>query len=50
MPEFPEVETSRRGIEPHLVRATILHAVVRRMLALAGFRRDRPVQATPTSA
>ncbi|MCW7791491.1 hypothetical protein, partial [Klebsiella pneumoniae] len=25
----PEVETSRRGIEPHLVGATILHAVVR---------------------
>ncbi len=29
MPELPEVETSRRGIEPHLVGATILHAVVR---------------------
>jgi formamidopyrimidine-DNA glycosylase len=29
MPEIPEVETSRRGIEPHLVGATILHAVVR---------------------
>ncbi len=29
MPELPEVETSRRGIEPHLVDATILHAVVR---------------------
>ena len=27
--ELPEVETSRRGIEPHLVGATILHAVVR---------------------
>ena len=27
MPELPEVETSRRGIEPHLVGATILHAV-----------------------
>ncbi|EEC3640952.1 formamidopyrimidine-DNA glycosylase, partial [Salmonella enterica] len=26
MPELPEVETSRRGIEPHLVGATILHA------------------------
>ncbi|EGN2614283.1 formamidopyrimidine-DNA glycosylase, partial [Salmonella enterica] len=25
MPELPEVETSRRGIEPHLVGATILH-------------------------
>ncbi|EEL0587513.1 formamidopyrimidine-DNA glycosylase, partial [Salmonella enterica] len=24
MPELPEVETSRRGIEPHLVGATIL--------------------------
>ncbi|EEC6282272.1 TPA: DNA-formamidopyrimidine glycosylase family protein, partial [Salmonella enterica subsp. enterica serovar Saintpaul] len=23
MPELPEVETSRRGIEPHLVGATI---------------------------
>lgn len=29
MPELPEVETSRRGIEPHLVGATILHANVR---------------------
>ncbi len=29
MPELPEVETSRRGIELHLVGATILHAVVR---------------------
>ncbi len=29
MPELPEVETSRRGIEPHPVDATILHAVVR---------------------
>lgn len=29
MPELPEVETSRRGIEPHLVGAKILHAVVR---------------------
>ena len=29
MPELPEVETSRRGIEPHLVGATILHAIVR---------------------
>ena len=29
MPEFPEVETSRRGIEPPPVGATILHAVVR---------------------
>ncbi|ELY6299830.1 bifunctional DNA-formamidopyrimidine glycosylase/DNA-(apurinic or apyrimidinic site) lyase [Cronobacter sakazakii] len=29
MPELPEVETSRRGIEPYLVGETILHAVVR---------------------
>lgn len=29
MPELPEVETSRRGIEPYLVGYTILHAVVR---------------------
>ncbi|GLR08874.1 DNA-formamidopyrimidine glycosylase [Mixta theicola] len=29
MPELPEVETSRRGIEPHLVGETILYAVVR---------------------
>ena len=29
MPELPEVETSRRGIEPHLTGATVLHAVVR---------------------
>lgn len=29
MPELPEVETSRRGIEPHLVGATILHAHIR---------------------
>lgn len=29
MPELPEVETSRRGIAPYLVGATILHAVVR---------------------
>ncbi len=50
MPELPEVETSRRGIEPHLVGATILHAVGRkRTLALAGFRRDSPFK-RPTSA
>ncbi|MFL4558080.1 bifunctional DNA-formamidopyrimidine glycosylase/DNA-(apurinic or apyrimidinic site) lyase [Yersinia kristensenii] len=29
MPELPEVETSRRGIEPYLVGQTILYAVVR---------------------
>lgn len=29
MPELPEVETSRRGIEPHLVGATIHYAVIR---------------------
>jgi len=29
MPELPEVETTRRGIEPHLVGETILHAIVR---------------------
>ncbi|MEQ5113306.1 bifunctional DNA-formamidopyrimidine glycosylase/DNA-(apurinic or apyrimidinic site) lyase [Providencia vermicola] len=29
MPELPEVETSRRGIEPHLVGNTISYAVVR---------------------
>ncbi|EOS94638.1 bifunctional DNA-formamidopyrimidine glycosylase/DNA-(apurinic or apyrimidinic site) lyase [Erwinia tracheiphila] len=29
MPELPEVETSRRGIEPHLAGATILHAIIR---------------------
>lgn len=29
MPELPEVETSRRGIAPHLLGATILHAVIR---------------------
>ncbi len=41
MPELPEVETSRRGIEPHLVGATILHARrAQRTAALAGFRRD----------
>ncbi|MBJ3815177.1 bifunctional DNA-formamidopyrimidine glycosylase/DNA-(apurinic or apyrimidinic site) lyase [Shimwellia pseudoproteus] len=29
MPELPEVETSRRGIEPHLVGQTILHLDIR---------------------
>lgn len=29
MPELPEVETSRRGIEPHLTGQTLLYAVVR---------------------
>lgn len=29
MPELPEVETSRRGIEPYLVGETILHVIVR---------------------
>ncbi|AKH63259.1 MULTISPECIES: bifunctional DNA-formamidopyrimidine glycosylase/DNA-(apurinic or apyrimidinic site) lyase [Photorhabdus] len=29
MPELPEVETSRRGIEPHLVGNVIQHALVR---------------------
>ena len=37
MPELPGVETSRRGIEPHLVGATILHATVRNGRLLAGF-------------
>ena len=37
MPELPEVETSRRGIEPHLVGATILHATVRNGPQLRGF-------------
>jgi formamidopyrimidine-DNA glycosylase len=30
MPELPEVETTRRGIEPHIVRATVLEVIVRR--------------------
>lgn len=42
MPELPEVETSRRGIEPHLVGATILHAVVQRAFALASLGRNLP--------
>jgi formamidopyrimidine-DNA glycosylase len=29
MPELPEVETSRRGIEPHIVDATVSRVVVR---------------------
>ncbi|MGI9235967.1 MAG: bifunctional DNA-formamidopyrimidine glycosylase/DNA-(apurinic or apyrimidinic site) lyase [Woeseiaceae bacterium] len=29
MPELPEVETSRRGIEPHIVGATIAQIVIR---------------------
>lgn len=29
MPELPEVETSRRGIEPYLAGHTIVHAIVR---------------------
>lgn len=29
MPELPEVETSRRGIEPHLTGQTILHPIIR---------------------
>ncbi|EJA4671013.1 DNA-formamidopyrimidine glycosylase, partial [Escherichia coli] len=29
MPELPEVETSRRGIEPYLVGNSIEHLVVR---------------------
>ncbi len=29
MPELPEVETSRRGIEPHLVGQTVEHVVIR---------------------
>ena len=30
MPELPEVETTRRGIEPHLVQRRIARAVLRR--------------------
>ena len=30
MPELPEVETTRRGLEPHLVRATVREVIVRR--------------------
>ena len=40
MPELPEVETSRRGIEPYLVGHSIRYAVVRNAPALAGFRAD----------
>lgn len=29
MPELPEVETTRRGIEPHIIGKTIQHAIVR---------------------
>lgn len=29
MPELPEVETSRRGIEPHLIKQTITDVVIR---------------------
>ena len=29
MPELPEVETTRRGIEPHIINQTIDHVVVR---------------------
>jgi formamidopyrimidine-DNA glycosylase len=29
MPELPEVETSRRGIEPHIVDATVSRVVIR---------------------
>ena len=29
MPELPEVETSRRGIEPHIVAATVTDVVIR---------------------
>jgi formamidopyrimidine-DNA glycosylase len=29
MPELPEVETSRRGIEPHIVNATIERVIIR---------------------
>lgn len=29
MPELPEVETSRRGIEPHLVGNILHYAIVR---------------------
>ncbi|XPE67181.1 DNA-formamidopyrimidine glycosylase family protein [Shigella flexneri] len=47
MPELPEVETSRRGIDPYLVGATILHAVVRNGRCAAGFRRDLPFSDQP---
>ena len=30
MPELPEVETTRRGVEPHLVQRRIARAVLRR--------------------
>lgn len=30
MPELPEVETTRRGIEPHLVGANVTEAIIRR--------------------
>ncbi|MEM8845310.1 MAG: DNA-formamidopyrimidine glycosylase family protein, partial [Pseudomonadota bacterium] len=29
MPELPEVETTRRGIEPHLVNQTVSKAILR---------------------
>lgn len=32
MPELPEVETTRRGIEPHLLRHTIVQIIVRQPL------------------
>lgn len=40
MPELPEVETSRRGIEPHRWRHHSARRRAQRTVALAGFRRD----------
>jgi formamidopyrimidine-DNA glycosylase len=46
MPELPEVETSRRGIEPHLVKQTITDVVIRQHKLRWPIPKNLPVLAT----
>ncbi len=47
-PELPEVETSRRALEPHLVGVTILHAHILNGRLRYGFRRNSPIVRSDT--
>jgi formamidopyrimidine-DNA glycosylase len=46
MPELPEVETSRRGIEPHLIKQTITDVVIRQHKLRWPIPKNLPVLAT----
>jgi formamidopyrimidine-DNA glycosylase len=40
MPELPEVETTRRGIEPHVLGRTVTRLIVRNRDCAGAFRQN----------